>query len=256
MRWTVWGALALGAWVSACDADDDRTEVPIEEAADRIVDAFCKRHFGCNCDYTHYDSDLECSSAATGWVERLRTQGESHGLEYRPGCIGGWLDRIAEAGCRPPAEEEQQTCVRPCAPYVGDRDRGEPCEFLGDGVSQCAAGLVCSGGSCEDPCEGWTPDVRVGAGGSCAERTCADDLVCDGTRTCVAPELTADGEPCTGHGECRSGYCPAAFCAPMPKLGESCRGAGVCAEGLDCHDDICEPAEAEVCGLFIPPDDL
>jgi hypothetical protein len=59
-----------------------------------------------------------------------------------------------------------------------------------------------------------------------------------------------------GHGECRSGYCPAAFCAPLPKAGESCRGTSVCAEGLTCFDDTCRPEDAEVCSLSIPPDAL
>ena len=149
----------------------------------------------------------------------------------------------------------------------------------------CASGLECVGGTCQDPCEDWDERHFVAAGGSCEEASCDEELFCNENRFCEAlpvagelcrngacassatcdqsdpdPELwscislIASGDPCSGHDQCDSGYCPAGFCAALPRRGESCKGTGVCGPNLDCHEEICVPAEAAVCEAGIPFD--
>jgi hypothetical protein len=149
-----------------------------------------------------------------------------------------------------------------CRSYVAE---GESC--AGADV-RCESGLQCA----EDQvCRGLAEE-----GEPCNDRGCREDLFCDfELNRCVAPPdreglpcpygecalglwcdrsvvadgicavLIADGDPCSGHAQCESGYCPAAFCLPRPALGEDCSDVGVCQQGLTCNGSVCvEAAEA------------
>lgn len=92
---------------------------------------------------------------------------------------------------------------------------------MGDAPTGCTplTGLVADGGACGAPWEcvsGYCSGVSSGAEGSCATLPgpgadcptgqCAEGLRCDlGTSTCI--ERKADGEACTGDGECESNGC-------------------------------------------------
>jgi hypothetical protein len=287
MRWTVLGgALACGLCAAACDSDDEgTTQVPIESAVEAIADHFCARQFACDCLDTRFETEADCETAAQQIVDRIQTDGERLGYDYHPECIGEWLDLVADYGCSPPrAVDPPRTCERTCYMYTGDADLNEPCEYSYSGsVSPCATGLECNGASCQDPCEDWEATHFAAAGDSCLERSCDEELFCNENQVCQAlpvagepcfngacasnatcdqsdpdpmlwtcTDLVVLGDPCSGHGQCDSGYCPAGFCAPLPGRGESCEGTSVCGPNLDCHEDVCVPAEAAVCDAPIP----
>jgi hypothetical protein len=129
---------------------------------------------------------------------------------------------------------------------------GMPCSDVG-----CADGLVCGGepGVCKRPAgegqscldrncdEGLLCDFEVGvcrepppAGSPCLFGECARGSFCE-LDVCVAGLALA--EPCTGHRQCSSGFCPAGFCDDRPRVGESCADALVCDVGASCDGAVC-----------------
>jgi hypothetical protein len=141
---------------------------------------------------------------------------------------------------------------------------GQPC---GNG-GQCGEGLQCDwntalcrgpaalGESCESvSCEqGLVCDFSINAcavppalGQPCPFGDCAEGSWCDNSimpqALCVA--VAPDGQPCTGHSRCESGYCPAGYCLPRPALGENCSELFVCAEGLACDGATCKPSRTK-----------
>ena len=118
------------------------------------------------------------------------------------------------------------------------------CRGPGDVGESCSAGCR-DGLYCEfsiDQCLA-APDE---AGLPCPNGTCAAGLWCD---TALPPGVCqakiATGERCSGHSQCESSYCPAAFCLERPALGDDCTAAGVCQYGLVCDGTACiEAAEA------------
>lgn len=168
--------------------------------------------------------------------------------------------------CLERADEGESCDLASCKP-------GLFCDY--DGAFQCRA-LANAGESCSDrpcvdglACNG-TCRPPVGEGESCAEAACRDGLLCDyaTTITCVAPpsagspcisdrcEASAvcdfetytcrlgavEGDPCTGHAQCQSRYCPAGRCAELPAIGESCEGTLRCAIGASCDGRVCRPS--------------
>jgi hypothetical protein len=160
-------------------------------------------------------------------------------------------------------------CTDPC----GRGSRDEPC-----GARGCHDGLWCDFGDSPATCRAAGAEDE-----SCADRPCAEALWCDGESNrcrslpgpgepcsprgcregtfCDASDPNADpicrapgqrGDPCMGHAQCMTNYCPAGFCADIPREGESCAGTLVCAEGLMCREDVCIPSRPAICGLSVP----
>lgn len=137
--------------------------------------------------------------------------------------------------CREVPCEEPLVCdeANVCAPAP---EAGEPCAF----GFLCATGLVCDleDTSCALPPEEGEP---------CPEGTCAGRAWCDtsdplGVGVCTARR--ALDEPCAGHRQCESNYCPNGFCWPAPLEGDDCQGTGACAPGLVCNGSTCEPTKS------------
>lgn len=275
--------IIFGWTANGCDQQPETTLVEIDEAAESIFRGFCERQFSCDCENNSYLNLTACAQGTEGMVQNLERAGRQAGLTYYPECIGGWLDRLAERGCAPPNEPEPSSCEQPCFPYAGGQPLGSACEAMGSGLSNCAQGLSCDDGWCENPCEIWA-DQRLEQGEYCGgARNCAVDLFCNANVVCEAlpglgetcptavcnshtrceTELASENnwrcipliavtQTCRGHRECDSGYCPAGFCEPVPELGQSCAGTQACAFGLQCLDDVCAIADANICEYQVP----
>lgn len=274
--WTFVVAAATCTWASiSCDGPP--REVAIEDAPEEVAASYCGQMFDCSCELgQRYGDRAQCEQNIHGLMEELRRAGEEAGLIYDPRCLGAYLEEIDDAGCSASLSRSEE-CRPPCNPYHGSKQVGQPCSWFGASLTDCAQGLRCEG-ECVDPCgadaslaqlgepcrqracaadllcdfETWVCEPLPGPGEPCPEQQCASGSFCDqadpndpSARSCVA--IRDDGEPCSGHTQCKSGYCPSGYCDQLPREGESCRGTLACAEGLDCSDDVCVPADAAIC---------
>jgi hypothetical protein len=202
---------------------------------------------GESCTANDCAAELYCDySQQTYACQPRRAAGES--CSNGEGCLDGlycrWDDFGKSAMCAP-YSQEGQPCgggADQCDPdlecdwnnYVcrAPGTLGQSCDFVGceEGL-QCDLNSVCSG----------LPTL----GQPCPLGSCADDSWCDTATDPVNPfcaPVAADGEPCTGHNRCASGYCPAGYCLPRPALGEDCTELFVCAAGLACDGATCKPS--------------
>jgi len=178
-------------------------------------------------------------------------------IQFDRACADRLADLIAQTPCD--AEEPLLRCNEYCKLYFGTRWEGEPCQS----EEECAQGLVCVAAECRDPCK-----VTVaGEGESCEFSACAEGLECvelenpDGppVSVCLAPgggALAGVGQPCMGHFECVTQYCPAGFCEELPRGGQPCGLDGRCADDAVCVDATDESpgtcaAFSPVCGLAL-----
>lgn len=179
-------------------------------------------------------------------------------------CIRRITQRIQAADCSLQFSALGSDCSDFCFPIVGPRFAGEECNSQED----CGRNLLCHRGECKDPClakdpaegdpcdggndcgaglycsneDGGDLGVCLGypvAGQTCYFGDCAAGLRCDQNGgdegTCVA--LTPADNPCMGHRECASGYCPGGYCAELPGAGQPCGADGACAPGAGCELD-------------------
>jgi len=198
------------------------------------------------------------SEVATLWQTRL-AEGEARELTFDPTCLQQTLARMEQQECRFNDSSLGHVCESFCAAYSGDLPLGAACTSNDPQVSDCAPGLVCSSGLCEEPCnvltgitEGAT--CRTGEMGEQFE-DCAGSLYCD-WETALCTRGGQDGESCEddrcGDGlDCvREG--DVRVCRPYAIEGETCGSLG-CASGLWCDYDINQcrgPAQLdETCGL-------
>jgi hypothetical protein len=278
-------SVARALWLSSiivtllvgCRDDRDPRLVAESEVVDAFIDELCGPMFSCTCEgQTRYASREECRGQAAQGFARLREA--AAGLTYDPTCYGELLEAIGELACKPGSATDD-ACVPTCAPYHGSRAEWASCEVLYGGISNCAQGLSCFGGVCQDRCrssdsgepcgmqgcaEGlWcnyaesppTCRMAAGQGESCAERACDEGLWCnDGT----CRQLPADGEACSPFG-CREGtFCDtsdpnAPTCRRLGNAGDPCRGHSQCSTGY-CPSGFCAPipGEGDSCaGTFI-----
>ena len=251
---------------------EEPREIGEADVVAAFVDGLCRPMFSCSCDgQTRYASLIECRQRAEMDFGRLRA--EAAGLTYDPSCYGAQLDAIETLGCGSVIETDE--CRHGCSAYHGDQAEGWPCEVVYPGVSNCAQGLSCVSGMCQDRCRkprlgescgtqacdaGLWCEAGIcrqlpGEGEACSPFGCVEGTFCDTWDPNAEPtcrSLGTRGDPCRGHAQCTSGYCPTGFCAHLPREGESCAGTFVCEEGLSCRDDICVPARPAVCDLSLP----
>ena len=262
MKWGIFGALVLvGGIVVACDPlaatqIDPARQVALEDAEETLRAAYCERMFSCACEYRLYTDVDACMDEVRTRVAILEQQPRVDGMFFDAYCLGEKVDELDELDCAPPPEDYGEECERPCFLYHGDVHEGRLCHTPeGGAYSDCSKRLVCSvdnctagfgcTGTCVDPCMDSTPSA-------CG--SCEDDELCDeGSGMCVPLPLPDLGEPCTGHSQCQSGFCPAGYCAVVPGQGESCATSKICAQGTKCDEltMICVPGDALVCTL--PP---
>jgi hypothetical protein len=201
------GLVVVGVVALACELEGDPpTLVPLAQADEALVDAYCERMFECRCEQgRRFDEMQACRAWVDERVATLRMEAELTGLTYDPACIGITVDRLDDLRCAATVTEDgdDETCTLPCYPLHGDVLTGGACtrtEY--SGYSDCAQGLECS---IEE---------------------------CDGTGNCTG----ACYNPCFGECESDCGdaaRCIDGACMPLPGVGESCGDYG-CAEGLDC----------------------
>jgi hypothetical protein len=143
------------------------------------------------------------------------------------------------ATCVQPAGADEECRDRPCADGLSC-DFNDVCRPPGD-VGQRCDGVGCREGLLCDPDLGYVCREPPGVGQSCFSGVCTTDAWCDFNDpvepTCVA--AAANGEACTGHSRCTSGYCPAGWCEARPDLGEDCSELFICASGLFCDGSTC-----------------
>lgn len=272
------GLLVASVWAIACDEEREPPppEVALDELRAELQRVFCDRLPDCDCTDSQFDSRQACETWARDVGTNVDDLIAAYDLQWNPLCMGGVLAAYDAIECgaqellhvQYEGEPDEVGCVVPCQPLFGDGREGEPCEFVDSLSSTCAADLYCDGAQCrrwcpkpvgkgetcgEAPCEpGLTcnpADARcitaTREGGDCSTVPCAEDLRCvdedlaDPMNPPVCRALSGAGGPCMGHMECTTGYCPNGLCAAIPGEGESCRGTGICGEGLACIDDTC-----------------
>jgi hypothetical protein len=276
MRKSVVAALALaaiGVWALGCE-DEPPRQVELEDAVAALEDEYCARMFDCECQNRRYGDEMTCDEDVTRRVEQMRMIADQAGLIYDSTCLGGFLQELGDLGCG--SIGARPACDPGCRIYVGRGGPGDACTNLGQGLSDCGPGLVCTAGQCADPC------ARAGNGQSCADLSCAQDLYCDDNQVCtplpavgdacwqgncasgsycdqpdpmdpsirICAAAKANDDPCMGHGECQSLHCPRGACEPLPGRDQACP-AGLCAPGLSCVETVCR-VEPEVCGADPP----
>jgi hypothetical protein len=259
-------------------------EVPLEDAAEHVVRDFCGPMFACECPNGRpYASRAECEASARQLVDAYRAEASVANLTYDPQCVGQWLEDIESQGCSARPLDDSEQCVSACRAFHGDKPVGAQCQFYSYGLHDCAQGLVCAG-VCQDPCGDDSNLPQQGE--QCASGVCAAELYCDFSQpvpvcqarpgpgeACFSDECQAGlfcelvdpqdpatwrckavgevGEPCSGHNQCATGYCPAGSCRELPQQGESCRGTFVCDAGLVCREEICVDSDPLICGQSI-----
>lgn len=189
--------------------------------------------------------DLCGPDAWCSWETRICTglPGEGESCDESPRCAQGlacrWADDYGSSRCVALGEAGDDCQDRPCGDGLWcDGDVCRPPGELGESCDSfnCREGLVC------DPDLGYRCSEPPGVGATCDQGVCADGTWCDfntdpTTPTCVA--AAANGEACTGHPRCTSGYCPAGYCVARPEAGEDCSELFICASGLACDGSIC-----------------
>lgn len=186
-----------------------------------------------NCDADSYcDWDTDLCRALPGLGDSCDYSDCREGLACR------WNEVDYTSRCVMEAGEGQSCSNAPCADGLWCNGNDNVCHAPGGEGDTCDVGcregLVCNYDAdlCEAP-----PSV----GAPCPWGECATGAWCDfaATPEGVCRAGAALAEPCMGHRECASGYCPAGFCDRLPALGESCRETFACAVGTSCDGDVC-----------------
>jgi len=236
-----WGSLVVG---SACgDGQGEITSfAPVERSlCDKIVE--------CDCGQSFAALGLVAPLSCDGWTiadavpyeyyggipdEDFRSSHEHDARSIDEQCLRQIAGRTDSASCTDtidPYFALGHDCRDFCWPIVGPALEGYECGAQAD----CGRGLLCDAGECRDPCTPRVPLVRPGQGERCIQGECAPGLRCDadGVNDPLCTPLVATGNPCMGHRECASDYCPAGYCVDAPVTG-GCGVDGACGPGTTC----------------------
>jgi len=228
-----------------------------EDEIERYVTELCEIVVGCECDPPFYSSVEECIEALLDPLLNAGESAKSLGLEWRQECADAKLERLAPM-CVPVFDHSAHCQGRYCELFGGDVAETEPCGFLVDQGSNCAAGLGCSRE--EQVCLQVCGDLPQGIECDQLGSSCAEGLACTSHGIGFPPPPTCEtaageGEECNvAYGpSCDAGLkCGAGTCVPYPEPGEPCVD-GWCLLSLFCNEqDLCEPprANGEPCGSF------
>ncbi|MEM7158526.1 MAG: hypothetical protein AAF799_37145 [Myxococcota bacterium] len=269
----VGGIALMGVVVVGCEASEI-PDIPLEDAEVELRAAVCDRVIECGCRDVQYANIEECHEDVDELVTELYANVDT--LEYNPSCMGYIVQRFLDLGCSPDADRPTFNDP-PCWLLNGDKQAGDSCNHIRQAATECAPGLYCRAGICTDVALIDTPPVQAALGEPCPDRWCEGGSYCNANSICqrlptvgepcwsrecynarcesvedewVCVPRIAEGEQCRGHSQCATGYCPAGFCLPRPKLGEEC--FNVCVEGLVCSDNVCVPPNGAVCEARLP----
>lgn len=267
-------AIGAFATSPACGNPDEESAGVEPVSLTAVDQALCHKLIECGCGEAFAQVGLVAPLSCEGWTLPDIYPDEGgyyYGYGYEEGgyyddpiqiavdheCLQSFAQRIDALDCNLYLTEVPQDCREFCWPLVGPRHEGEPCTSQ----LECGRGLLCAAGECRNPClvdvptqgascesrrdcdssfqvctsefegQGGVCQALPSAGQACYFGECLPGVRCD-QGTCVTPTL--DGEPCMGHRECASNYCPAGYCRQAPGAGERCGADGACAAGAEC----------------------
>jgi hypothetical protein len=226
--------------------------IPEDELPTELAELICGLvHGQCECEDPAEADEATCIDSKQSEFEENQADAQAAGLTYDAECAGRYAGGISDLGCDSSSSSESGDCDY-CAIYHGDVAEGETCVAFGS-FSDCAQGLLCSGGTCYDPCGGG--DETLGEGEDCdpvAQEPpyCdyLDDLVCDPeTMTCVA--LPGIGEECPLYLCAQGAICDTEtmMCVALPGEGEPCVNEQ-CGSGAVCEGGTCVALPPAICG--------
>lgn len=246
-----------------------------------IVGQHCSLAVNCGCaqgDPEDLDSAAQCRESELDRIEPDKEAAEAAGLEFDEECAARESEFWSALGCGAPEDADfgDVFCAIDCPLWHGKVGPGEDCIQVADRATNCAQGLDCIGGICQDQCNNWrlaegakcydaanppTGTCVAGtfcdvgdtdrcqptpsAGEPCPKGACDEDLWCN---PYAEPEprcetLGAVGSLCDSDQGCVSGYCIDSRCAPLPAAGEYCNGE--CSGDLYCENGVCTVPQAE-----------
>jgi hypothetical protein len=272
--------------VSACGGDDETEEKVVTPSG--LAAQQCAQLAKCNCGIGNdQEAQQACVDSFSQNLDSTANAADAAGLEYDADCAARQVEWIDEVGCAIQADDLllEANCALNCPLYHGYVGPGEDCQVVAPRASNCAAGLECVNGICEDICNNW----RLAEGATCFDSinpptgTCVSGTHCDvgDTNRCIptpargepcpgnvcmegdwcnqtaGPEgvceaLGAVGAPCLQASACETGYCVDDRCAPYPGIGEPCTGE--CAEDLFCQSGSCTVKQSlgQSCDFGLP----
>lgn len=147
--------------------------------------------------------------------------------------------------CRPSSRAGESCSERTCADGLWCDYDAMICREPGQEGASCSYGPCASGFVCDFSTEKCV--MPPGEGQPCLNGACHPGTWCDVDAMpepqCMARKQT--GEPCSGHAQCESVYCPTGFCRDRPGEGEDCSVLPICENGLVCDTGVCVPAVVE-----------
>jgi hypothetical protein len=193
-------ALAVG-----CDSESN--EVKLEDFGQKSADTVCDKVYQC-CSLT--DTELMAHMGYSGgraacgnknkdqmgfWAAVIAKEQDKGRLAYDPKLAHRCLQAFTAASCD---GHKRNVTLEGCDTFITPKTpAGAPCN----------ASESCMGGSCidgsadkEGVCQAFATENT-----SCAERTCAKGLRCDGNKMCVPQR--PNGEACHTNSECQSQGC-------------------------------------------------
>jgi hypothetical protein len=261
--------LLLMALTVSCTTEDDGTDGKVSTS--KLVDERCNMLYSCQCEGVELDTVTACRNSLNQLYDGEEEAAQQAGLEYDEACAARELDFWESVGCDWPEDEElaEASCAVGCPLWHGKVGPGEDCVQYGSRSSDCAQGLRCSGGTCQDVCGNW----RLAEGATCWNPEnpptgfCVEGTYCDTQETnrcqrtpgpgepCPAnictegswcnheylearcDPIAAVGTPCASDEGCFSGYCVDGICQGLPQLGEPCWDE--CSGDLFCDGGVC-----------------
>ncbi len=272
---------------TACGGPDGAGELQSLQPLER---ALCEKVRACGCGEAFAAAGVMPPLDCEGWSLADLRPGLDEGYYYAYGddydayeslptsideeCVRRLAERIDGTDCDLFFAGAPQDCRDYCSIVIGPGLEGQRC-FRQE---HCGRGLRCHLGECTDPCAVQAPaegdrcesfasdcgDQLVcavdegeqgfcvalpGVGAACPDGLCVAGASCGDDGVCFEP--AADGEPCTGHRQCASRYCPAGHCESAPAPNQPCGTDGACAPGSECVTEgdrqVCRSSGSQEC---------
>ena len=261
------GALALTSMLALSLTGCPDEGISESDYISRTATDICDLLFSCQCEVDEDLSQAECVDLWLQQGEVISQVTAIDGLSFDGVCAEDNLsqlqDRACDDGFDPGAADA--ACEQPCKVYYGPMKAGESCSAGTAGIDNCAQGLVCNGGVCENPCDELVP-AKVGE--LCYALNCEDGAYCDANDP-YAPVCKADptfNSPCVdlaNDPDYPNFYCGenlvcdvdaeggTPLCVTLPLEGDPCPDFD-CADGLFCDVLLAEPVCTAYPGLNEP----